>query len=385
MAYSSTILDTALGAVGHTPLIRLDRIAEHEGFKCNLLGKVEATSIGGSVKDRVAKRMIEMAEEDGTLIPGKSVVIEPTSGNTGIGLAMACAIKGYPVVIVLSQKMSIEKETALRALGAEVVRTPIGISVDSHLSHIAIAERLRRDIPGGVILDQYTNPNNPLSHELTTAPEIFEAISAAAKTSDRPSSGTMDAFFATAGTGGTLTGVAHAVRKSQNPACKIVGVDVKGSLLALPASLNTPYANTSYLVEGIGYDEVPPVLTREPGYIDSWVKTGDDDAFAALTLLMRKEGLLLGGSSGSALAGTLQWLKETEEGRALALREDANVVVVLPDGIRNYIAKEWFQTLALESQGTAMSSQLADVLKTYIAEPGVAEPEKTVLVNGALV
>ncbi|KAI0047794.1 cystathionine beta-synthase [Auriscalpium vulgare] len=385
MAYPATIFDTALDAIGQTPLIRLDRIAQDAGLKCNLLGKLEATSPGGSVKDRVAKRMIEIAEEEGRLVPGKSVLIEPTSGNTGVGLAMAGAIKGYPVVVVLPQKMSIEKETAMRALGAEVVRTPIGLSPDSQLTHIAIAERLRRDIPGGVILDQYTNVNNPLAHELTTGPEIIDAVIASSKTSSRPSSGKVDVFVGPAGTGGTLTGVAHALKKVHNPAAVVVAVDVKGSLLALPESLNTPYAGMTYLIEGVGYDETPATLTREPGWIDTWVKTGDDDAFPALTQLLRREGLLVGGSSGSSLAGALQWLRDTEEGRAVAGREGANVVVLLPDGLRNYIAKDWFRDLATAGERTAVAQQLSDSLKAYVEEPGVAEPEKILSVNGMVV
>ncbi|KAI0312296.1 pyridoxal phosphate-dependent enzyme beta subunit [Amylostereum chailletii] len=396
MSFASSlppILDTALDAVGHTPLVRLDRIAEHEGLKCNLLAKLESVSPAGSVKDRVAKRMIEIAEEDGTLVPGKNVVIEPTSGNTGIGLAMACAIKGYPVIVVMSHKASVEKETAMRALGAEVVRTPIGISSDSPLAHTGnsspfrmqpIAKRLRDSIPGGVILDQYNNPNNPLAHELGTAQEMIDAIVAAAKVDTRPSSGKLDAFFASAGTGGTLTGVARGVKKVHNPDAKIVGIDVVGSLLALPASLNEPYRNTRYLVEGIGYDYVPASLTREPGMIDSWIKTGDEDAFSALELLWKKEGLLVGGSSGTALAGALIWLK-SDEGRAVAATEGKNVVVLLADGMRNYIAKEWIRELATNKGQSEIARQAADAMKRYLEEPGVSEPEKMVLVNGVLV
>ncbi|KAI0272518.1 pyridoxal phosphate-dependent enzyme beta subunit [Gloeopeniophorella convolvens] len=371
-----TILSTALDAVGETPLIHLDRIAEYEGLKCNLLGKLESVSVAGSVKDR----------EDGLLVPGQSVIIEPTSGNLGIALAMAGAIKGYPVVIVMSQKMSMEKEIALRTLGAEVVRTPIGLSSDSLLGHIPVSERLQRDIPGGVILDQYSNPHNPLSHELGTAAEIIDAIKTSATSSPRPSSGKLDVFLASTGTGGTLTGIAHATKKrGHNPACKVIGVDVKGSLLALPTELNTPHVGTRWLVEGIGYDVVPESLTREPGMIDLWIKTGDDDAFGALKLLHRREGLLVGGSSGSALAGALKWLKETEDGRQTAQAEGANVVIMLPDGIRNYIGKEWFRDLALGSETTEMAGRVADILRDYVGEPGVAELDKTILVNGGLV
>ncbi|THH18040.1 hypothetical protein EW146_g2875 [Bondarzewia mesenterica] len=348
MPRPTTILDSALDAVGNTPLIRLDRIAEHEGLKCNLLGKLEYTSAGGSVKDRIAKRMVEVAEKEGKLVPGKSVVIEPTSGNTGIGLAMACAIK--------------EKEAALRALGAEVVRTPTEAASDAPESHIGVAKRLEKEIPGGIILDQYRNVNNPLAHELTTGPEIIEAVTSTPSTSTHPSSGKVDAFVAGAGTGGTISGIARALKKSHNPACTVVAVDPKGSILALPASLNIADTGAAYIVEGIGYDFVPDVLSRAPGLIDTWVKTSDTNAFDAVKLLMRKEGVLVGGSSGSALAGALAWFK-TDEGKAVAATEGKNVVILLPDGIRNYIGKEWFLKMALQAEPTPLAQQIASVLK----------------------
>ncbi|ETW79055.1 hypothetical protein HETIRDRAFT_323504 [Heterobasidion irregulare TC 32-1] len=370
MSPPKTILNSALDAVGNTPLIRLDRIADHAGLKCNLLGKVEYTSAGGSVKDRIAKRMVEAAETEGKLIPGRSVVIEPTSGNTGIGLAMACAIKGYSVIITMPQKMSLEKEAALRALGAEVVRTPTEAAWDDPESHIGVAKRLEKEIPGGIILDQYRNVNNPLAHELTTGPEIIEAVTSTPSTSTHPSSGKVDVFVGGAGTGGTVSGVARALKKTHNSACIIVGVDPKGSILALPASLNNPDDGASYIVEGIGYDFVPDVLSREPGLIDTWVKTSDADAFAAVKLLMRKEGLLVGGSSGSALVGALEWLK-TEEGKAVANSQGRNVVVLLPDGLRNYIGKEWFLDLALNGDSTQLARQISGVLKRPV--PGGTE------------
>ncbi|TFY53196.1 hypothetical protein EVJ58_g9583, partial [Rhodofomes roseus] len=205
MPYSAHILDDALGAVGNTALIRLDRIAKQEGIECNLLGKLEYTSVGGSVKDRIAKRMVEAAEKEGKLIPGFSVVIEPTSGNTGIGLALACAVK--------------EKEAALRALGAEVVRTPTEAAWDAPESHIGVARRLQREIPGGIILDQYANPNNPLAHELTTGPEIIEAVVSTPGTAEHPTSGKVDALIAGAGTGGTITGLSRAIKKAHNKSC----------------------------------------------------------------------------------------------------------------------------------------------------------------------
>ncbi|TFY66260.1 hypothetical protein EVG20_g4830 [Dentipellis fragilis] len=370
MSRPSIILDSALDAVGNTPLIRLDRIAKHEGLKCNLLGKVEYTSAGGSVKDRIAKRMVEAAEKEGKLIPGKSVVIEPTSGNTD---------KGYSVIITMPNKMSLEKEAALRALGAEVVRTPTEAASDSPDSHIGVAHRLERSIPGGIILDQYRNLNNPLAHELTTGPEIIDAVTSTPSTSARPSSGKVDVFVAGAGTGGTVSGVSQAVKKTHNAACTVIGVDPKGSVLALPSTLNKADDPSTYIVEGIGYDFIPVVLDRHPGVIDCWIKTGDTDAFDAVKLIMRLEGLLVGGSSGSALAGALAWLR-SDAGKTVAQTPGLNVVVLLPDGIRNYIGKEWFLKMTLQAEPTPLAKIIADALQVPTKQ---VQPEAgPVAVNG---
>ncbi|KII87385.1 hypothetical protein PLICRDRAFT_664339 [Plicaturopsis crispa FD-325 SS-3] len=364
------ILDNALDAVGNTPLIRLDKIARQEGLRCNLLGKVEFTSAGGSIKDRIAKAMVLGAEKEGRLIPGHSVVIEPTSGNTGIGLAMACAIKGYSVIITLPNKMSLEKEATLRALGAEVVRTPTEAAYDSPDSHIGVAHRLQREIPGGIILDQYANVNNPLAHEYTTGPEIIDAVVSTPSTLAHPSSGKVDAVVAGAGTGGTVTGVSRAIKRTHNASCTVVAVDPRGSILAVPASLNTEDSGAGYIVEGIGYDFIPEVLSRDPADIDAWVKTSDADAFAAARTLMRTEGLLVGGSSGSALCGALQWLK-SDAGRRIAQTEGANVVVLLPDGIRNYMSKPWFLQMTMEAEPSPLANKIAQVLSVPSVHPTV--------------
>ncbi|KZV99992.1 pyridoxal phosphate-dependent enzyme, beta subunit [Exidia glandulosa HHB12029] len=352
------VLDTALDAVGNTPLIRLDKIAGAEGLKCNLLGKVEFFSAGGSVKDRIAKRMVEEAEKDGTLVPGKSVIIEPTSGNTGIGLALAGAIKGYPVIITLPEKMSLEKEATLRALGAEVVRTPTAATWDSEESHIGVAKKLQRNIPHAVILDQYSNPNNPLAHELGTGPEILAAVA----TLDN-SSKTVDVCVAGAGTGGTVTGVSRAL-KASNKDCVIVAVDPKGSILAVPDTLNDDARGEMYVVEGIGYDFVPEVLDRDKPTVDVWVKMDDSAAFTAAHRLMRLEGLLVGGSSGTALAGALQYLKSEEGWARFGNVEGKNVVVILPDGLRNYIGKPWFLDATLRAPATPLANQISQILRS---------------------
>jgi cystathionine beta-synthase len=355
------ILDTALDAVGKTPLIRLDKVAKLYGLKCNLLGKVEYVSAGGSVKDRIAKLMIEDAEKKGRLIPGKSVIIEPTSGNTGIGLAMAGAIKGYSVIITLPNKMSQEKEAALRALGAEVVRTPTEAAWDSPDSHIGVAQRLQQAIPHAVILDQYGNENNPLAHELTTGPEIIEAVKSTPSTSTRVSSGKVDAVICGAGTGGTVTGISRAIKKTHNKDCIMIAVDPEGSVIAPPDSSGEPQQIECYAVEGIGYDFVPDALCLDD--VDEWVKTNDKEAFDTVKVIMRTEGLLVGGSSGSSLSGALKWLKTRKD---IAETEGLNVVVVLPDGIRNYMSKDWFLSRALHCEPTPLADSISKILQKPI-------------------
>jgi len=203
--------------------------------------------------------------------------------------------------------------------------------------------------------------NNPLAHELTTAPEIIEAVTSTPPTQAHPSSGKVDVFVGGAGTGGTVSGVARGIKKVHNPGCIVIGVDPVGSALALPASLNEVGKGTSYAVEGIGYDFIPDVLTREPDMINTWVKTSDADAFAAVKVLMRHEGMLVGGSSGSALAGGLAWLR-SESGREVSQTPGKNVVILLPDGLRNYIGKDWFLDIALRQEPSPLAKRIAQVL-----------------------
>lgn len=278
--------------------------------------KVELFNAGGSVKDRIAKRMVLEAEKDGILKPGYTL-IEPTSGNTGIGLALVGAVRGYRTIITLPEKMSNEKVSVLKALGAEIVRTPTEAAWDSPESHIGVAKRLQKEIPNAVILDQYGNLNNPLAHEFGTGEEIWEQTG-----------GKIDYLVAGAGTGGTITGIANALKK-HNPEIKVIAADPKGSILALPDSLNGEI--TSYQVEGIGYDFIPDVLDRK--VIDEWIKTEDHESFALARRLIKEEGILVGGSSGSALAAAIQIAKERK------LTKDDVVVVVLPDSVRSYLTK----------------------------------------------
>ncbi|KAK4688615.1 cystathionine beta-synthase, partial [Tremellales sp. Uapishka_1] len=329
------VLPSAMDAIGHTPLIHLKRISEQEGLACNLLAKCEYLSAGGSVKDRIAKRMVEEAEKEGVLIPGQSVVIEPTTqpGRSGIGLALACALKGYQCIITLPAKMSMEKEVMLRALGAEIVRTPTEAAWDSPESHIGIARMLQHSIPHAVILDQYSNPNNPLAHYYTTYEEIMYSLS-----TSNLANKSISLLVAGAGTGGTITGLARAIRDHASSIAArtvVLAVDPEGSILGGGDVGN-------YEVEGIGYDFFPQVLDPNPPTIDEWIKTNDTDAFAMTKRLIRTEGVFVGGSSGSALAGTLKFLKDTARGKDIAQDAHANVVVILPDGVRNYMSKPWF-------------------------------------------
>uniref|UniRef100_A0A8C5P7P3 cystathionine beta-synthase n=1 Tax=Leptobrachium leishanense TaxID=445787 RepID=A0A8C5P7P3_9ANUR len=242
--YSPDILDK----IGDTPLVRINHIGKAHGLKCELLGKCEFFNAGGSVKDRISLRMVQDAERDGILKPGDTI-IEPTSGNTGIGLALAAAVKGYRCIIVMPEKMSMEKVDVLRALGAEIVRTPTNARFDSPESHVGVAWRLKNEIPNSHILDQYRNASNPLAHYDSTAEEILEQCE-----------GRLDMLVAGAGTGGTITGLARKI-KEKCPGCKVVGVDPEGSILAEPEELNQT-DKTGYEVEGIGYDFIPTVLDR---------------------------------------------------------------------------------------------------------------------------
>ncbi|GAA6008488.1 hypothetical protein JCM10207_007129 [Rhodosporidiobolus poonsookiae] len=369
MSYQSTapaIHDTALTLIGHTPLVRLDRIAREEGLECNLLAKVEGFSAGGSVKDRIALRMVEEAEKQGRLVPGVSVLVEPTSGNTGIGLALVAAVKGYRCIITMPEKMSKEKENTLRALGAEIVRTPTSAAWDSPESHIGVAKKLVEQIPHAIMLDQYNNPANPDAHYYTTAVELLTALSSVPSTPSRPSTGTVDVLVAGAGTGGTISGLARRLKEA-NPGTIAVGVDPVGSILARPETLNELQEGESaiYKVEGTGYDFVPAVLSH--AHVDYWLKTRDTESFATCQRLIRTEGLLVGGSSGASVAAALRWLKSDEGWAKAGGVRGKNVVVVCPDSIRNYITSTWLTELS--SAPTLTSSLPAEYLLPKTVSP----------------
>ncbi|KAL8690750.1 MAG: hypothetical protein Q9218_003871 [Villophora microphyllina] len=311
-------MDTITQQIGNTPIVKLNRIPQSLGIETTVYAKLEFFNAGGSVKDRIALRMIEEAERSGRIKPGDTL-IEPTSGNTGIGLALVGAVKGYKTIITLPEKMSPEKVAVLRSLNATIIRTPTQAAWDSPESHIGVARRLQKEIPNAHILDQYGNVDNPLAHEYGTAEEIWTQTE-----------GKITAVVAGAGTGGTITGLARGLRK-YNPNVKIIAADPHGSILALPESLNEGHANESYKVEGIGYDFVPDVLDQQS--VNHWYKTDDREAFAYARRLIAEEGLLVGGSSGSAMAAMVKSVKD------LGLGKDDTVVVILPDSIRSYLSK----------------------------------------------
>jgi cystathionine beta-synthase len=310
-----------LEAIGRTPLVRLNRVLD--GLECDVYAKCEFLNPGGSIKDRIGYRMVLDAEKSGRIKRGDTL-IEPTSGNTGIGIAMAGAVLGYKVIITLPEKMSREKQVTLAALGAEIIRTPTEAAWDAPESHIGVAKKLQRELPRAHILDQYANPGNPQVHYDTTAAEILEDLG-----------GKVDMVVMGAGTGGTISGVAKRVKETC-PAAKIVGADPEGSILAGGKDIH------SYKVEGIGYDFIPDVLDRQ--LVDEWVKTNDNESFKLALRLIREEGLLCGGSSGSAMMATLRAAKKLKKGQ--------RCVVILPDGIRNYMTK-FIEPTWMKSEGFA--------------------------------
>ncbi|CAB9514178.1 Cystathionine beta-synthase [Seminavis robusta] len=310
----SGICSSVMEAIGETPLIRINQLAKD--LDCEVLVKAEFFNAGGSVKDRIGRRMVEDAEAKGIIKPGDTL-IEPTSGNTGIGLAMAAATKGYRCIIVLPEKMSKEKVDVLKALGAEIMRTPTEAAYDAPDSHISVAKRLHEEIPNSHILDQYSNLSNPLAHYEGTAEELL-----------RQTGGKIDMLVAGAGTGGTISGIAKRL-KEHNPNIQVIGVDPVGSILAEPETLNDNKRLEPYLVEGIGYDFIPNVCDRS--LVDEWMKSNDKDSLVQMRALIRHEGLLCGGSSGAAVSCALKAAKRLKKGQ--------RCVVILPDSVRNYMSK----------------------------------------------
>jgi cystathionine beta-synthase len=333
--------NSILESVGNTPLVRLGRLSE--GLKAVLYAKVEYLNPGGSVKDRVALKMVEEAEKSGLLQPG-GTIIEATAGNTGVGLALVAAIRGYRCIFVMPDKMSEDKVSLLRAYGAEVVITPTSVPADSPESYNGVADRLSREIKGAFRPNQFENPNNPLAHYLSTGPEIWE-----------DTGGELDVFVAGMGTAGTISGTAKYL-KEKKPGVIVVGADIEGSIL----SGDTP---KPWKVEGIGEDFIPKTFNRQ--VIDEMVRVTDKESFNTARRLAREEGILAGGSSGTALAGALKYAER--------LSERKNIVVLLPDTGRNYLTKmysdRWMQENGFFETNSAKRTLVCEALDYKAALP----------------
>jgi len=308
------IHENILGAIGNTPVVKLNSIGNE--LDCEIYAKCEFLNAGGSVKDRIGLKMIENAEKSGRIKPGDTL-IEPTSGNTGIGLALAASVKGYKMIIVMPQKMSMEKEVTLKALGAKIVRTPTEAGHDDPEGLFHVSKKLCETMPNAHILDQYGNDDNPDAHEHGTAIEIWDDFE-----------GNIDMVVAGVGTGGTITGIAKYL-KQKNPDIRIVGADPFGSILGGGDEVYP------YKVEGIGYDFFPDVLDNT--LVDEYIKVNDENSFDIARQLIKKEGLLCGGSSGTVVWAALESAKSLSKGQ--------KCLCILADGIRNYMSKfvsdEW--------------------------------------------
>ncbi|HAT1793788.1 TPA: pyridoxal-phosphate dependent enzyme [Legionella pneumophila] len=312
------IYPNILATIGHTPVVKINRLGKD--LECELYAKCEFFNPGGSVKDRIGYEMVVKAENEGRIKPGDTL-IEPTSGNTGIGIALAGAVLGYKVIITMPEKMSQEKQSVLERLGAIIYRTPTEAAYNDPDSHISLAKKLQAEIPNSHILDQYANPNNPNAHYFGTAQEIIDDFGK-----------DLHMVVAGVGTGGTITGIAKRL-KEFNPAIKIIGADPEGSILGGGTEVK------SYHVEGIGYDFFPDVLDNT--LIDAYIKTNDADSFRTARRLIKEEGLLIGGSCGAAMWAALQAAKSLSKGQ--------KCLVILPDSIRNYMSKfandEWMKEM----------------------------------------
>lgn len=315
------VYDSILDVIGNTPLVRLNRIAQ--GIDAEILVKMENLNPGGSVKDRIGVAMVKEAEKKGLLKPG-GTIIEPTSGNTGTGLAMVACVKGYKMIFTMPDKMSEEKRTLLKAYGAKVVVTSTNVSIESPEHYIRVAERLARETPNSYMPNQYVNNANPRAHYETTGPEIW-----------RQTGGKVDAFVCGMGTGGTITGIGRFL-KEKSKTVRIVGADPEGSIYysRLHRKPDQPH---QYKIEGIGEDFMP--RTMDMKIVDDVVQVSDKEAFQYARRLAREEGILAGGSGGAAVYAAVKVAEKMSKGQT--------VVTLLPDSGRNYLTKvfsdEWMK------------------------------------------
>jgi cystathionine beta-synthase len=335
-AVTPDVKDSILDTIGDTPVVRLSRIGA--GLGPQVVAKLESFNPGGSIKDRIAVALIEAAERDGSLRPGGTIV-EPTSGNTGTGLAIAARLKGYRVIAVMPDKMSREKIDLLRAYGAEVVLAPTDVPPDSPQAYYRVADRLTQEIPGAFQPNQYANPANPQAHYDTTGPELWTQLG------ER-----MTHFVAGVGTGGTITGTVHYLRE-RKPDLVVVGADPEGSIYSGGEENVRPY-----LIEGVGEDFWPS--TFDPTVVDRWVTVSDRDAFLTTRRLAQTEGILAGGSGGLALHAALEIASEIDDPQAI-------VVVIIPDSGRSYLSKvysdAWMRQYGFLERGTDLT--VGDVLR----------------------
>src|SRR4051794_30205845 len=330
---------TVLDLVGNTPIVRLESVGRETGAE--ILAKLEYLNPGGSLKDRIGLALIEAAERDGRLSPGGTIV-EPTSGNTGVGLAIAAARKGYRCIFVMPDKMSQEKIAMLRAYGAEVVITPTAVEHDSPESYYSVSDRLAEEIPGGFKPDQYSNLANPETHYARTGPEIWEQTG-----------GEVDAIVISVGTGGTISGVGRYF-KERKPDVLIVGADPEGSVYTATRDDDVH----PYLVEGIGKDTWPK--TMDADVVDEWIRVSDRDSFIVARRLAREEGLLVGGSGGTTVWAALELAKRLGPGKT--------ILSMLPDSGRSYLSKFYDDNWMLEHGFVERRASLPTVEQLLLAK-----------------